>query len=175
MIDLKRLAEYEQNKLQTMDAAEIFRFFCLKLLDADYVMGRENIFETDCSGTICFPLFCMGLNVRVTAGYLYHKMFLNEAGDWHDYLHRVMAVFYGKHGNVSHVSPIVGRGVILDAVNPEQPVSLKAMALVFTWYEKQDYTIHVKELDWAAARQVARMTEHSWEREADEILKEMIE
>ena len=175
MIDLHKLADYETNKLRTMDAPEIFRFFCLKLLDAEYVMGRENIFETDCSGTVCFPLFCMGLNIRVTAEYLYHRLFLNEAGDWRDYHHRTLGVFYGKHGNISHVSPIVGRGVVLDAVSPEQPVQLKAMAPSMGWYEDHDYTIHVRELDWETARQVARMEEHSWEREADLMLRELVE
>ena len=174
MIDLHKLADYEIQKLKIMGAAETFRFFCAKLLDADYVMGKENIFETDCSGTICFPLYCLGLNIRTTAQFLYNRIFIVEAGDFRKYLGRVLAVFYGRHGNITHVSPIVGRGVILDAVDPDQPVQLKAMAPVMGWYEDHDYSIHVREIDWEAARLVARQEEHSWAREADEMLKELL-
>jgi len=174
MIDLHKLADYEIQKLKIMGPAEIFRFFCIKLLEADYVMGKENIFETDCSGSVCFPLFCMNLNIRCTAEYLYHHIFITIGGDIRNFHNRVLAVFYGKHGNISHVSPIVGRGVILDAVDPDQPVQLKALAPVATWYEDHDYTVHFREIDWEAARLVARMEEHSWDQEADEMLKELV-
>jgi len=175
MVDLKKLAEYEEQKLKIMGPAEVFRFFCVKLLDADYVMGRENIFETDCSGTICFPLFCMGLNIRCTAQYLYNHVFTVLGGDVRDYHNRVLAVFYGKHGNISHVSPVVGRGVILDAVDPDQPVQLKAIAPVVSWYKDHNYSVHFREIDWEAARLVAHMEDHSWDREADAILKELVQ
>ena len=174
MIDLHKLADYEIQKLKIMGPAEIFRFFCVKLIEADYVMGKENIFQTDCSGSICFPLFCMGLNIRCTAHYLYSHIFTTEAGDFRQYLGRVLAVFYGQHGNITHVSPIIGRGAILDAVDPDQPVQIKALAPVMGWYEDHNYSIHVKEIDWEAARLVARQEEHSWEREADEMIKELI-
>jgi len=174
MIDLHKLADYEVQRLKILGPAETFRFFCLKMLDADYVMGKENIFETDCSGTVCFPLFCMGLNIRCTAHYLYTNLFINDAGDFRKYLNRVLAVFYGRHGNISHVSPIVGRGVILDAVDPDYPVQLKAMAPVMGWYEDHNYSIHVREIDWEAARLVSRQEEHSWMREADAMLVELM-
>lgn len=174
MLSLYKLAELEEKKLGALSPAETFRFFCLKLLDAEYVMGRENIFETDCSGTICWPLFCMGLNIRCTAHYLYSHIFIKPAGDIRSWYDRVLAVFYGRYGQVSHVSPVVGRGVILDAVEPDQPVSLKAAAPVIGWYEDHDYSIHLREIDWPAARRVAKMEEHSWTREADQILQELI-
>lgn len=174
MIDLHKLADYEEQKLKMMSAAEIFRYFCMKMLSADYVMGKENIFETDCSGTICFPLFAMDLNIRCTAHYLYTHIFIHPAGDIRDYLNRVLAVFYGRSGNITHVSPIVGRGVILDAVEPDQPVQTKAAAPVIRWYEDHNYNVHLREIDWEAARLVARMEEHSWDREADEMLKELV-
>ena len=174
MVDLKKLGELETEKLKVMSAAEIFRFYCVKMLDADYVLGKENIFETDCSGTICFPLLCMGLNVRSTAHYLYTHIFTLPAGDIREYLNRVLAIFYGRHGNITHVSPIVGRGVILDAVNPEQPVQLKAAAPVMGWYEDHDYNIHLREIDWEAARLVSRQEEHSWIGNVDEIVKELL-
>ena len=41
MIDLHKLADYEIQKLKIMGPAEIFRFFCIKLLEADYVMGKK--------------------------------------------------------------------------------------------------------------------------------------
>lgn len=53
MVNLKALAEYEEDKLKGMGAPRMFRFFAMRLLDAEYVMGKENIFETDCSGTVC--------------------------------------------------------------------------------------------------------------------------
>jgi hypothetical protein len=174
MISPKALAEYEERKLAGMGAPRLFRYFAMKLLDAEYVMGKENIFETDCSGTICWPLFCMGLNIRVRAEYLYNHMYIHHLREAQNYYHRVSAVFYGERGAITHVSPIVGRGVILDAVNPEQPVQLKALAPVVGWYQDNGFVIHYREIDWTAALKVAEMTEYSWEREADAMLKELM-
>lgn len=171
MIDLTRLAEFEKQKAAALSPAELFRWFCLKLVHARYKLGSENILETDCSGTICWPLFCLGVNLRLTAAGLYESVFTHASGlgEWKD---QVLAIFYRDPAlKVSHVSPIVGRGVILDAVDPALPVCLKDAETSMEWYTGQGYHIYIRAIDWNAAHEVAEDPANAWAREADDMLK----
>ena len=175
MISLLALAPYLQRKLEASTDAERFRYFVFFMHGAQYVLGRENIFETDCSGAICWPLFLMGYNIRMTAAELFERVFIHHVpmAGTKDYWEHVYAVFYRQAGTISHIAPIVGRGVIFDAVNPEQPAQLKALEPVFNWYVSAGYEIFFREIDWAAARRIADSETQSWEARADEMLKEL--
>ncbi len=124
------------------------------MLGAQYELGRENLFATDCSGTICWPLFCMSFNVRMTAAELFAGVFTHHvpAADIRDYWDHTYAVFYQRAGVVSHVAPIVGRGVIFDAVERAQPAQLKALEPVAIWYIESGYSVFFREIEWMAAR-----------------------
>ena len=176
MISLAALAPYLERKLVAFSPAERFRYFVLLLQGAEYRLGRENLLQTDCSGTICWPLFCMGIRVRMTAFQLFDRLFTQHVpiADLRDYWDHVYAVFYQKAGVISHVSPIVGRGVIFDAVEPAQPAQPKALQPVMNWYLGSGYNLFFRELDWLAAREAAASVEYSWKSEADEMLKELV-
>lgn len=174
MIDLSRLAEYEKRKISAATPAEKFRWFCLKLVEAKYQLGGENIFETDCSGTICWALYCMGINIRLTASGLFDRVFTRDTSLlwWHD---KVMAIFYrDAAGKISHVSPVVGRGVILDAVDPSIPVCLKDAETSMEWYTTHDYQTYLREIDWQSAYEIAASPVNGWQNEADEMLKALL-
>jgi hypothetical protein len=177
MISLPALAPYLQRKLETSSPEIRFRYFCLMLEGAQYQMGRENLFQTDCSGTICWPLFCMGYNLRLTAAELFAQVFTHHVpvADVKDYWEHVFAVFYERAGVVSHVAPIVGRGVIFDAVDPARPAQLKALEPVYNWYREHGYSIYFREIEWLAVQKLARSGPRHFEREADEMLKELME
>jgi hypothetical protein len=176
MISLPALAPYLQQKLERSPRAQQFRYFCLMMLGAQYQLGRENLFQTDCSGTVCWPLFCMGFNVRLKAAELFERVFTHHVpvADIKDYWEHTYAVFYQRAGVISHVAPIVGRGVIFDAVDPAQPAQLKALEPVFSWYKEHGYSIYFREIDWLAARRIADSEAAHWEGQADEILKELL-
>ncbi len=177
MISLTDLAPYQQKKLEQSSRAQQFRYFCLMMLGAQYELGRENIFATDCSGSVCWPLFCMGYNVRMTAAELFERVFTHHVpvADIKDYLEHTYAIFYQRAGVISHVAPIVGRGVIFDAVNQDQPAQLKALPPVMDWYLEHGYGLFFREIEWMAARQIAESETRSWEGRADEMLKELME
>ena len=175
MINLGKLARYEQEKLKRSTRAQQFRYFCYKLIDAQYILGRENLFATDCSGTICWPLFCMDpkrFNIRMRARDLFRHIFIHP-GYLVEWYSKVMAIFYEKGGVVSHVSPIVGRGVILDAWDPDEPVITKALDEVMDYYLASHYSVYIREIDWRQAEDWGRRDAFSWDREADQILKEL--
>ena len=176
MIDLARLAPHLYRKLHAATLPERFRFFALLLEGAAYEPGRENIFATDCSGTLCWPLYCLGYNIRLTAAQFFAQVFTHHVpiADIKDFFGHTYAVFYERAGAISHVAPIVGRGVILDAVDREQPVMLKAAEPVLNWYNAASYSFYFREIDWTQARKLADSGPRHWEREADEMLKEIL-
>lgn len=176
MIQIARLAPHLERKLAAASLPERFRLFALLLEGASYEPGRENIFATDCSGTLAWPLFCMGYNIRLTAAQFYAEVFTHHVpiADIKDFGAHTYAVFYERAGVVSHVAPIVGRGVILDAVDHAQPVMLKAAEPVLNWYRAAGYSFYFREIDWAQARKLAGSGPRHWEREADEMLKEIL-
>lgn len=176
MISLAKLAPYVDRKVRQMGQAQRFRYFVFFLHGAQYQLGSENLFQTDCSGTICWPLFCMGLNVRMTAQDLFTRLFTRHvpAGDLRDYWDHAYAVFYEHGGRVTHVTPVVGRHAIFDAVNVEQPAQVKALQPVMDWYVAAGYGIYFREIDWEAAERIAEEEAFSWDREADSMLKELL-
>lgn len=177
MISLAALTPYLQQKLERSSRAQQFRYFCLMMLGAQYELGRENVFQTDCSGTICWPLFCMGFNVRMTAAELFERVFIHHVAvaNIKDYWEQTFAVFYQRAGVISHVAPIVGRGVIFDAVNTDQPAQFKALEPVLNWYIGAGYDIYFRAIDWLAARKIAESETRAWEGRADEMLLELLE
>lgn len=176
MISLQALAPYLQQKLESSSRAQQFRYFCLLMLGAQYDLGRENLFSTDCSGTICWPLFCMGFNLRMTAAELFERVFTHHVAvaNIKDYWDQTFAVFYQRAGVISHVAPIVGRGVIFDAVNRDQPAQLKALEPVLNWYIGAGYGVFFRAIDWLAARKIVESETRAWEGGADEMLLELL-
>ena len=176
MIDLARLAPHLERKLLAASLPQRFRLFALLLEGAAYEPGRENVFATDCSGTLAWPLYCMGYNIRLTAAEFFAQVFTHHVpiGDVKDFGEHCYAVFYERAGALSHVAPIVGRGVLLDAVSRDQPVMLKAAEPVLNWYHAAGYSFYFREIDWALARKFADSGPRHWEREADEMLLEIL-
>jgi len=175
MIDLARLLPYVRRKLVMASRPAAFRHFAMLLLGASYELGRENLFETDCSGTICWPLFCLGYRIRMTAEDLAGRLFIHhgDAEAVQDYYDRVLAVFYQRAGRVRHVAPIVGRGVVLDAVEPSQPVQLKALEPVVRWYTAHGYGIFIRQIEWRMVESISQDAEASWAQNTDEMLQEL--
>lgn len=178
MLSVKKIAPYLDNKIRQSNRALQFRLYLGLMQGARYKMRSENLYETDCSGTICFPLFCMGFNIRITAQELFDRMFrvhVSIGEIQHDfYWNKLLAVFYEKAGRVSHVAPIIGRDAIFDAVEESQPAQIKAMEPVLEWYIGNGYSFYVREVDWDAADSVAKDPSNGWDREADQILKDML-
>jgi hypothetical protein len=172
------IAKAEEQKLNEATKAEQFRFFALKLVDAPYGWGKENLFQTDCSGTLSFPLYMMGYDIRVTADYFFKHVFtkpiltVDELVDVDD----IMAVFYvtkkeRQHGDrvvpvgtATHVTPVVGQYVVLHAGDP---VSLNTAKTIRTWYPNHDAVW--RKIDWKKADKMHKSGQYAWD--VDPVLK----
>ncbi len=173
MIDLNKWAELQQKKLSISDPITRFRFFALSMVGAKYELGRENILQTDCSGSVCWPLYAgLSLNIRVNADTLWKELFL-LTGHADDYMKEIMAYFFIIGPRATHVSPVVGRGVVLDAAANGRNADIRALEPMLDWYIDNGYSVELRRLDWGTAQFMARDREGSWEIEADEMIKDL--
>ena len=147
-----------------MNRAIQFRHYALQLVDADqgYEWGKENPYGTDCSGTICYPLNGMKRRIRTTADELYRKIFTKVVHPSVELdLDRILAVFYvmqkpweklsGEQmaaGTVRHVTPVVGRYVVVDADWSRDQIILKTAKEVRIGYEGKGALAIWREIDW---------------------------
>lgn len=110
-------------------SAELFRHYVVELIDGKYGWGKENTQESDCSGTVCYPLIRMFYRIRTDANDLYHNIFTIPVKEKDELdLERIMAVFYVMKrkwkkldgtlmpaDTVRHVTPVIGQYVVCDA------------------------------------------------------------
>jgi hypothetical protein len=167
-----RALKYTYERLQSMTPAQQWRFWLLDLADAPYVWGAENPKGVDCSGTICWALWMMGYNLRVNAARLHEAIFVRHVTNF-ETLDDIMAVFYLKAGKVTHVTPVVGRYVVLDASGADGMVSLKTAKAVRVERELSGYVSEWRGLDANALEVISRAGNETWE--VDPILKRIRE
>lgn len=118
MIDWSSMMRATKTRYETAGEAERFRMLCLQLTDLPYGWGEENPESVDCSGSVCYALYLMGYDIRVSADFLYREIFTKIPRDY-DSLDSIMAVFYiDSQGIAKHVTPVVGKYVVLDAFGP---------------------------------------------------------
>jgi cell wall-associated NlpC family hydrolase len=161
MIEWLQVVKADIARLDKMSEAEKFRYWCLKLVDVPYVWGAENLSGVDCSGTICFALWMLGYNIRLNAQGLYDQIYVKPTSDLANN-QEVMAVFYGKE-KMTHVTPVVGRYVILDAASVNEPTRLKTARGVRLWYEQRGYKTEWRQIDWAKVKELSRLDKSSWD------------
>lgn len=167
-INWMELVKAWASRLDKSSDAEKFRAYAMTLLDAPYVWGQENPTGSDCSGTVCFPLWMLGYNIRVTADVLYKELFI-EPSTWDRT--KVLAVFYitnveKNHGGLkvpagtaTHVTPLVGDGVILNAFDRIRLDTAKSMQDYFT---TQNARFETREIDWQKAKQMSYSMKYAW-------------
>ncbi len=145
-----------KDRVSGMSIAEQFRFYALWYAGLEYKGGQENfVYGADCSGVVCGPLWLMGYDIRCTANDLYREIFTDEVQDYES-RSEIIAAFYltGEErthfgaqvgpGYVTHVTPMVGRYVVLNAFDPIQPMSA---AYVRKWYEARGFTVEWRQLN----------------------------
>ncbi len=164
MINHLKLAAEEAMKIERMPLPWQFIQYASKFAGAEYVLGSENIFQTDCSGLVCGPLMMMGYNIRTTANDLSNRVFTEPVGKNEPFYRSIQVVFFRELGisRVTHVAPIVGRGVILDAVKESDPVMYKALAPVQSWYIRNGYEVFTRKISWPRVRKLSDADEASW-------------
>jgi len=175
-VNWAELTRIEARKIEAGDPPSRFRAFALKLLGAPYLWGAEGPEGTDCSGTVCFSLWMMGHNIRVTADVLYRELFIKPAKEYLE--DEIQAVFYVatknqvygpgkvlKVGQARHVTPLVGRNVVLNA---GEHVTLETAAYICQWFETRDCTAVWRTMDPQAASRMSKSLDYAWD--ADPVL-----
>ncbi len=161
MIEWLLVIKADIARLDKMSDAEKFRYWCLKLVDVPYVWGKENLCDVDCSGTICFALWMLGYNIRINAQGVYDEIYTKAVDDYESN-QTVVAIFYGKE-KMTHVTPVVGRYVVLDASTENKPTRLKTVISVRNWYEQRGYKTEWREIDWPKLKELSRLDKSSWD------------
>lgn len=170
-INWMELVKAWRGRLDKAGLVEQFRAYAAMVLDAPYVWGSENPQGTDCSGTVCFPLWMMGFNIRVTADVLFKQLFTIVPVDEADLSH-LMAVFYvakgpqDHHGNsvptgtAVHVTPVLGRNVVLNAGDR---VTLSTALTIRQWFESRNCSAVWREIDWKKVQEMSASLKFAWD------------
>lgn len=171
VINQLELVKHWMRRVDQGPPAERFRAYVMALLDAPYVWGAENPEGSDCSGTVCFPLWCMGYDIRVTADVLYRELFTLPVADEED-LSKVMAVFYVTErerphvdrvalaGSAVHVTPVVGHNVVLNA---GARLELATAREIRVYFEGHGCKAVWREIDWNRAHEMSESNQYAWD------------
>jgi len=158
MINFRTLGDMYMKKYMPMTDVQKHRALQLFLEGAKYRLGTENLFSTDCSGVLSWPLLCMGYDIRITADGFYKTLYIHDYDAGHTWRDETLAVFYLMNGKASHVSAVVGRNVLLDAWDEDHLAELKDMDTTVKWYRENGYEVKLRGLDWAAVKSSGRLS-----------------
>ena len=159
------LAEAIERRMETMAFGERFRFLASWYGGLPYAGGQENfVYGSDCSGTVCGPLWLLGYDIRCTADDLFRHIFTRPLTRYES-REDVMAVFFAtkterEHfgrmvpaGHVTHVAPVIGRYVVQNAFDPVEPM---ASSYVYEWYLARGFDMTWRALDIDALKAHSR-------------------
>lgn len=125
------------------------------LWGSPFAWGKEIMGATDCSGSICWGLYLLGLNIRMTADQFYQLASnptdtLPEAGN-------LCFWWFPNRKRIKHVTVFSDKMVIMDADEKFQdtPVSLEIQTR-----ERQPFEF--RSLDWNKLEVMSKTGEFAW-------------
>lgn len=179
-IDWHEVGNALRMRVEMMTLGEQFRFWARMYAGVEYVGNRENfVRSSDCSGTVCGPLWMMGYNIRCHADALFRNIFTEEVTDF-DNREDIMAVFYAtgeaRHhmdrevaaGYITHVAPVVGRYVLCNAVDP---IDLHTSKAVYESFTNRGYDVHWRRINMTKLKMHSDARDLAWG--VDPILERM--
>lgn len=173
-----KFGEIVEKKLSHMPIGTAFRMLAGLWNGTEYVGGTELFMESaDCSGTVCGPLLLLGYNVRVRAIELYNEIFtipVQVTPSIFEDPERIFALFcitrekrdhYGMYvepGYVTHVAPVVGRYVVLNASSPGAPTMPITTSSFWEYFNSRGYDVVWRELNRSALFQAHERGDRAW-------------
>lgn len=141
-----------------MSERERFAYIVRLLWRSDYGWGKEIIGDVDCSGAVCFGLYCMGYNIRITAHDIYHKLCsgapgVPRPGD---------LIFFSEtvDSRIVHVATFSDNKVLMNAARSFEDIPLDD-ELTYR-EEKGQTTVRISSLDWNKVAQLAKEGNHAY-------------
>lgn len=135
-----------KERIETLSKTEQFKKIALMFYGAEYVLGKENFDECDCSGLIGSTLNIMGYDYRVAADWIYNNL-TKDTGSGPK-----LAFFLDKEGVAKHVGIVLSpmRGdVFLHSTFPQGVVIEDLEKVVEKYRTVNDETVVYKVLDWS--------------------------
>ena len=160
----QRYAELMERRFEACTMRQRFEMFAVDFDNLVYAKGSETpMLEGDCSGTVDGALYLMGYDIRCTADDLYKRLFIDKVTDFLSQTD-IMAVFcitkverehFGRPvppGTATHVAPVVGHYVVVNAFNP---IDLWPTASVYDYYSQRGFNV-----DWRKLNMIALQRHH---------------
>lgn len=153
------MLEAERDIIKNLSQSQRYRYFLGRMQYIRYESGRENLFSSDCSGSVCLALLlATGFGIRVTADQLYRNYFTKKFFTDDD----IQAVFFITEntvktgykvyyqGQCAHVAGICGRDVVLNCTEPYSV--LRSLSGMKDFYSRNGYRAVVRGLNMKALK-----------------------
>lgn len=142
------IAEIFKKRYEQASQPERWRMLTRFFAGLPYGWGKENLLESDCSGLVCAVLYIMGYDIRVSADFLYKRIFTKKVTRYTD-REKIMAVFYieKETGRCTHVAPVLENYIVLNA---ELVLQEKTAREVRKYFEARGHRAEWRELNITA-------------------------
>ena len=159
---MRLMLEAEKEIVERLTEAERYRYFLGRMQFLKYESGKENLFSSDCSGSVCLALLlATGCAIRVTADALFKKYFTKKNPEKDDIQAAFFVTLYDrklgsrlyKENEVCHVAGVCGRDVVLNCVAPYS--ELRSLSDMKPYYQANDYRVFVRGLDREALQKAS--------------------
>lgn len=153
-LKMRLMLEAEKEIVKDLSESERYRYFLGRMQFIKYESGKENLIESDCSGSVCLALLlATGCFIRLTSDELFKKIFTVKNPSKDD----IQAAFFitnydrkigqriYKEGECAHVAGICGIDVVLNCVSPVSV--LRSLSDMRPFYNAMDYAVYVRGLN----------------------------
>jgi len=135
-----------REKLENSTRVEEFYQLMNLYYRANYVLGKENLTNTDCSGLICGTLTLMGNKLRINANDIYQVLSLPD-NEIYDPLKIKLVFFKDTSGKVKHIGVLCINDIIYHASYPRGAVH-EPLTQCFKRYASKGLTHEIRMLSF---------------------------
>jgi murein DD-endopeptidase len=154
----KALWEMLAGHARSMPERERLAYIVRLLWGSDYGWGKEIIGDVDCSGSVCFALYTMGYDIRITAHDIYHKLCSEVLGSPRP----GDLIFFseGEDSRIVHVAVFSDNEVLMNAARHFEDTRFED-EIEYRRQKGQEHMM-IGALNWKAISQLAKEGQNSY-------------